>query len=542
MDRVLIVHENDAFRELLQATLRKELGDAASLDAWGAYEGLAEQMSGDPRCRLAVLGAEAPAQEGMASDYEHHAGVKKFLEDAGARRPDAVLLVLATGNDDALCRMSVAHPRGRLAIVAPGGDWRSFVRQCAREAFGIDCRRIERRTRTVLRIRVSSHSRGVWTMERRGPVQETRDGILDLDPVDFHDLCIKSEALVQQFEKFKWGDCLPQVSNDIYRMIFRRPKNEALLRAFDDALSDPDGPERLRMVFDLSTDSHVIPVETLKQYQIATSVDQWYALASAILREYEGDGPQTPLFWDAESRTAPIDCLLVAANPRAGSKADGELFGKLVALPQVNSEIRDIVTLLTAQKDAGANIGKIVPLELSNSGEDAQHVLAEALASHPWKLVHFAGHAVVESGAGDHPPTGSLMLFPAPEGKMDFAAFARNIPHVQFLFVSSCRSANQAFLQEAMRQSLPAVLGYRWPVDDDQARQLAKDFYEALFDPRGKAFRSLGRALACARRKVFSLYPSDVTWASPLLLTKGSRSTEFQAADRARNEAMRPWP
>jgi hypothetical protein len=80
---------------------------------------------------------------------------------------------------------------------------------------------------------------------------------------------------------------------------------------------------------------------------------------------------------------------------------------------------------------------------------------------------------------------------------------------------------------------VPAVLGYRWKVQDSQARQLASDFYAALFTPGGSAYRSLGRALANARHEVFGKYLSHPTWASPILLTKGSHQAEAHAAAMA---------
>ena len=508
MDSVLLVHESVDLHAVVGRLLRKELGDGLDLTVKSAFDMSAYADVTEARYRLAVLGAAAPGKAGDMPDNFNHSAAKAYFIEAFARRPDLAVLVLATENDDELCRIVARHPKGRLVIVSPGSDWRQVIRNCAREAFLGGQQPDSRRTKTVLRIELANHSQGQWSIERRGPVQVTQEGTLTLERVTFHDLCVKSEGLLSQFKSQNWGVCLPPVANDMYRMIFQSPANTALNQAFLEAVSDPKEIANIRMVFDLSADSYKLPVEALKRYEDATNAAQWYGLESAIVRQYEGEGPLEPLFWDAASRNRAVDCLLIAADPRTGMD--------LEPLDQVTNEIDDVAEVLEAQRKLGANIGKIEILKLEEQEKGpAQRRFSEMLASHPWKLVHFAGHAVIEPSRDDHPPSGNLVLSPADEVLLSFSAFARIIPDVQFLFVSSCRSAHQAFLQDVIRQSIPAVLGYRWPVIDSQARELAVDFYRALFTPNGPAYKSLGRALAFARKQVFGLYLADVTWASP---------------------------
>ena len=513
---VVVIHESAGVRELVMRSIRREIGDSLHFREAEAYE---DTDVATEEAKLTVIGASVPAHTGSTSDHRDHAAAKRYLSQVIQRRPNSNVLVLATDSDDQLCRLVTTLPQGRLASVSPNGEWRKAVRNCAREVLLGDRALDLRRTRTVLHIALSNHERVVWSVERRGAVADTRSGTMVLEPVTYHDLCGKADNLLDQLASQTWNTFLPAVSNDMYAMLFKAPGNAELASAILPALEDPKGVGNVRMVFDLSADAYKLPVETLKKYAVATNAEQWYGLQSAIVRQYKGEGKADPLFWDRESRVAPVDCLLIAADPRAGSGSDG-----LDPLDQVTYEVDDIAAALRAKRRAGANIGliKVVKLGSRRHGSATDH-LSSALSMHPWRLIHFAGHAEVAPGiGGEHPPTGRLVLSAADAEVLEFSHFARAITDAQFLFVSSCRTGNHAFLQDVIRENVPAVLGYRWPVIDVQARQLAIDFYKALFSPGGPAYQSLGRALTSARKNVFGRYLADVTWASPVLLAKAA--------------------
>jgi CHAT domain-containing protein len=273
---------------------------------------------------------------------------------------------------------------------------------------------------------------------------------------------------------------------------------------------------RIRMVFGLPGESSMLPVETLKRYGEARNCDQWYALQAPILRQYQGSDDPKPLFRDEASRSQRVDCLLVAADPRGNRETN------VAALDHVPLEIAQIAQALRAARRAGANVGLVVTLRLGrHPGKTATERLGEVLARRRWRLVHFAGHSHVHLDAAGQ-LQGSLVLSAAQREEIDFSDFVAYLPGAQFLFASSCGSADQAFLQRAMQEAIPAVLGYLWPVDDAEARSLAVHFYRALFTPGGAAYQSLGRALAQARSRMFRLQAVGAIWASAVLLAKGA--------------------
>ena len=64
-----------------------------------------------------------------------------------------------------------------------------------------------------------------------------------------------------------------------------------------------------------------------------------------------------------------------------------------------------------------------------------------------------------------------------------------------------------------VQASVPAVLGYRWPVSDSGATTLALAFYKSLAK-QGQ----IDTALLDARCKVAAQDRDDITWLSPILI------------------------
>lgn len=525
MDRMLLVHENEDFRDLLASEIQETLREAVQIDRFSAYDGALRAIAAGVRFRFGIWGAEAPASDEDARKGVSQPALKSSLPQLMAACPS--FLVMATVDDDDLRHAVTANPNGSLAMIAPDSDWLEASKRLARAAFGIERVTHEtHRTRAVIQIDMWSETQGQWRIERRGRVQGTQEGTMLLDRIMVDDLRLRTEELADQLKKPDWARFLPPVGHDVNRLLLGEPGHE-LRTAFDELLSEVGGPENVRVVFGLPKEHHVLPVEALKRLTTATSANEWYALQSAVLRRYQGSGPLDPLFWDARSREAPVDCLLIAADPRPGMGC--------VELTQVEYEVDDIAQILREQKKAGANIGRVEVLKL-NGNDAADTELGKQLRAGEWKLVHFAGHADVRLGNADRGPSGVLALNPAANIFVEFAAVARVLPHTQFLFVSSCRSANAAFLHEVIRQSIPAVLGYRWPVDDAGARNLAKAFYSALFTRGRLSYKSVARAVSSARKEAFDTQLGHVTWAAPILLAKSSALPRIELIDACPNE------
>jgi CHAT domain-containing protein len=167
--------------------------------------------------------------------------------------------------------------------------------------------------------------------------------------------------------------------------------------------------------------------------------------------------------------------------------------------------IRDI---LEAAKPHG--VGEVKVLELGDE-EDPRQALEEQLKKE-WHLVHFAGHGVSgKRGAG-------LVLAAEGGGVMAVSDLAKKMLTSQFFFISSCRSGDTAFVLPALEGFIPAVIGFRWRVDDLPASKFAVEFYRALFDRTNLSFKYLEYAFLKARLKLYESSSEDPTWVNPVLV------------------------
>ena len=62
---------------------------------------------------------------------------------------------------------------------------------------------------------------------------------------------------------------------------------------------------------------------------------------------------------------------------------------------------------------------------------------------------------------------------------------------------------------------IPAVVGFRWDIEDEQAREYTEKFYTHLFHQR-----SIESAFFEARKEMHDARPKEPIWASPVLVVQ----------------------
>lgn len=540
---VLAVHENADFLAVLQPLLDDAPVGQCVLHPCNSYAKAVDQLEKLPladdsrRRALAVLGAAAPERSGGRPDYDRHAAARNFLVRLQADRPDVLVLVLSSEEDDhGLIEQLRGIPNARLVIVSPVHEWERMLLEAAAEAGATTAdAAVRQRTRIVIHIDVFDTSHGAWTMERRGQVYAKFGGPLTTDAEEMHFLCTDADTVEARSGKSDWGEQVSRIGRRLSKQIFDR--NPELQREFEDATREDQKRPQLRLVFSLEPSLHKLPMEALKRATVAppqapgrpgpvsatsgpTSEAEWHALNSPMLRHYPAPDGTPPLFFDARSRQEPVNVLLIAADPRPGvvSDAEGAVEIEFNRLERIETEVAAIRRALS--KAEPGRIGSVKVLMLARK-PDPKKALFQALKpvanQAPWHIVHFAGHSVLLGARRDKP---SLVLSPEPDQVCTLVELARVLDGVRLLFLSSCQSANADFLSLALQEHIPAILGYRWPVHDGQAAEMAATFYGALFSGQ-ETSRSMGRALLFARKSMFKAYPGAATWASPLLLTKG---------------------
>lgn len=157
------------------------------------------------------------------------------------------------------------------------------------------------------------------------------------------------------------------------------------------------------------------------------------------------------------------------------------------------------------------------------------NAVKQELRQSGYHIVHYAGHGTYHAGS----PESSYLSFWENEnrqGKMirmpvtELQMLLRN-SDVRFIYLSCCWGAmtgapatllDHDFLgvmDGIIHAGVPAVLGFRWPVSDSSAREMALIFYKSLAQ-QGE----IHKALLEARSELYARNPDDITWISPILI------------------------
>jgi hypothetical protein len=158
-------------------------------------------------------------------------------------------------------------------------------------------------------------------------------------------------------------------------------------------------------------------------------------------------------------------------------------------------------------------------------GTDGHAIVAEALApgsagTSALQIVHFAGHSVQADDG-----TVYLILPTSTVGKAaalaigDFAKWARGAG-VQLVLLSSCESSSPEAVFRLAQFGIPAVIGFRWEVNDKEAPCFTEHLHHLL-----AAGKPLARAFHQAVSAVKSRFPATPTFASPMLVMQNDEWT-----------------
>ncbi|WP_376964153.1 CHAT domain-containing protein [Azospirillum sp. A26] len=129
-----------------------------------------------------------------------------------------------------------------------------------------------------------------------------------------------------------------------------------------------------------------------------------------------------------------------------------------------------------------------------------------------WHIVHFGGHAYYDERRGY-----GWICFPgAPVDVIELERFGNWLRNAGFVYLSSCREPGDRSVYALARHSIPAILGFRWDMDDHKAMKHAESFYQELIC-RSTSFET---ASVTARRSLYRHYETDRAWAAPLLVTQ----------------------
>lgn len=235
---------------------------------------------------------------------------------------------------------------------------------------------------------------------------------------------------------------------------------------------------------------------------------QWWMLQAPITRRLPPEGWKSPLFFDKETTGQPVNCLVIEADAEGWHEKTGEL----PRLANVGLECESLIGLLDPDnaQDRTVEIGSVRRIPdpscglagATSFGDRVRQALTGEGASDSHEvshLVHFAGHSFYD----DEGKQGYLVFPGGREGELellDIETFAEwlRAADTRFVYLSSCESSAEKIVFELAQHRVPAIVGFRWDVDDQLAAQHASAFYTHLLCEHS----SLEKAFLMARKKM----------------------------------------
>ncbi len=309
----------------------------------------------------------------------------------------------------------------------------------------------------------------------------------------------------------QWEMVLRDVGQRVMNNIFSSNLN--FFGNFREALALAGGIEKSQICFTVEKTVHPVALEALVDRQ----PDRFWMLKAPIYRSLQVKTGQYPLFEDVETRQGPFNCLIIEADFDGVAPGVLDHDGKptvLKELSYVRNECAWLRSYLRRNKQ-NFSVGDICHInrkQVSKAKSFKDHV-KNVLQDNEWHLVHYGGHSYY-----DKENEKAYIFFPGDFAEHEdvgvFATWLRR-SNTRFVYLSSCYSSGADFVFELARNLIPAVLGFRWEIDDNMAAEYAQVFYSRLFKHDNK---SLEYAFLSARQHMNEKYATNRIWAAPMLI------------------------
>jgi len=333
------------------------------------------------------------------------------------------------------------------------------------------------------------------------------------------ELSMNADRAVDRTDGKKWQNGLKKVGETLMQRIFE--KNLDFYIGLRDLISKVGGLQNTRIRFIVGEKVHAVALESLFGHHEFQKKDYWMLHAPIYRTIQDCPGEEFPLFHqdDADMRGRPINVLIVE-SPTEGTIMLNGFEKHLGKLKNVATECRYLEDYLrTLKTTKQANIGDVELVSWTNRREPMKDRVRKSLedGNRSWHVVHYAGHSYF-----DHRTQSGHVFFPGPRKtiesvKMDLLSLWLRKAKTRFIFLSSCHSSESGFVFAMARQHIPAIVGFRWDIDDDMAFQYTQEFYRELL--AGKK-RSLEYAFLNARKKIYAMYKDNPIWAAPVLVVQ----------------------
>lgn len=458
-------------------------------------------------CDLVVLGSSTPESDSSEGSDPGRQPTRNFLRELKESNSQVQVIVLSTVPDDVLVGFLEAYRN--TALLMFDSDWRDSL---IRKAAAVQPAEPDNPDFLELRIEIRNSKEGHWWLQRRGKMDYRDHGMLPLEERLFDRIVRRSRSLDGDIQGRNWRNTMIDIAEDLEEMLFDN-NNRMFWKKFTRHCQKTGGLERTWVRFSVNPETEIAFLEALKELDDA---EHWM-LTAPIFRKYPPLTHRLPLFKDAASRQANINCLIIEADAQGGMVEQDGKQQILVDLPNVEQEVRDVSEVLRRARADGKGVGEVEVLRVCDERREGRDPLQEVLRAMRrgcWHVIHFAGHAV-QSGRGK---SAALVLSADSNSLLHVENLCKYVGHAQFIFLSCCRSAESSLIMRLAEEAVPAILGFRWRVHDGGAANFARTFYSELFNRGNSHYKYLEYAFRDARKKLYDRDESDPTWASPMLV------------------------
>ncbi len=314
--------------------------------------------------------------------------------------------------------------------------------------------------------------------------------------------------------RLDWRFNSKQIGKQLHQCLFvNHPK---VLGNYHQALGESQDDEKLHFRIESSRDFLRVPFEFLfgsvhadgdylaLRHPLARCITDLHVKRSSLSSKFLNG------LW---AKGEALKILLIASNTKP-------------VIPGVDYEIEALDDLLKALFD---DKGILTWIKALPTAEATYEKVRKELQKCEYHIVHYAGHGYYDKQSSEK----SCLYFwekPNRQGKIiempvsELQILLRG-GELRFAYLSCCLGTkvgestqllDDDFLGIAdgvTQAGVPSVLGFRWPVSDDGAKELAVAFYRSLAE-QGR----LDTALLQARCHVAAKNRDDITWLSPILL------------------------
>jgi CheY-like chemotaxis protein len=341
---------------------------------------------------------------------------------------------------------------------------------------------------------ISVHSRGRHVYSGYG------EGLFNLN--DKHSR--RANSLLRNQDD--WRILAKDLGNDLWKEVF--VNCDEVMRAFSEARTKS---QRFSIIFETAREGLGLPLEFVR----LRNPDEHLALRHPITRFISGISPKREAISPKLlALTKSLNVLIIASNTQPD-------------IPGVDIECQKLHHFINSKE-----IQNFIPVHADYipTEEATFERICDELSKSKYDIIHYAGHGNYDNNLSEN----SSLYFWNEKGKKGGIREMKTTEltdlllnsETRLLYLSCCFGAvsghgynpNDDFLglaDAAIQAGIPSVLGFRAPVLDSSAIDLAKQFYANLFE-RGR----LDIALWEARRYLARSNRNDPTWLSPILISQ----------------------